>query len=120
MTNVIVKKSSLHGKGVFAARDFRKGEIVMKWNHPTILSRKELEKISEKEKKFISKYGKTKFILFHAPDRFVNHSFFANTKVKNKSNIATRTIRKGDEITTDYTREGVKIDFLVKEEINEK
>ena len=38
MSNVIVKKSKINKKGVFAVKDFKKGEIVLKWN-PKIIVR---------------------------------------------------------------------------------
>jgi len=31
MKSVVVKKSKISGKGVFASRDFKKGEIVLRW-----------------------------------------------------------------------------------------
>ena len=32
MVDVAVKKSKIEGLGVFALRDFKKGEIVIKWD----------------------------------------------------------------------------------------
>ncbi len=32
MKDIVVKKSKIIGKGVFAIRDFKKGEVVLKWN----------------------------------------------------------------------------------------
>ncbi len=44
-----------------------------------------------------------------SPERFVNHSCDANTSVKNKCDIASRDIKKGEEITSDYSNQGVEL-----------
>jgi len=49
--NVIVKKSRIDGFGVFANKDFKKGEIVMKWDMSYTLSKEEIKALEENEKK---------------------------------------------------------------------
>jgi len=101
--DVIIKGSNVEGKGVFANRDFKTGETVMKWNVDTILSKEEVENLSEKEKRYIFPYG-DRFILQQPPERYVNHSCDPNTiVVDNSSDVAIRDIKKGEEITNDYS-----------------
>jgi SET domain-containing protein len=98
--DVFVGKSKINKKGVFAAKDFEKGEVVLKWN-PKILNFFEVEKLKSL-KRYVYKVGKNKFFLMQAPERFVNHSCEANTEVKNSCDVAARKISKGEEITSDY------------------
>jgi len=103
--DIIVKKSKINKKGVFAARDFRKGEIVLKWN-PKILKKSEVEKMTSGEKHYINKIG-NKYFLMQAPEKFVNHSCESNTRVKNQHDIAVRNIKKGEEITSNYGKDSI-------------
>ena len=103
--NIIVKKSKINKKGVFAARDFRKGEVVLKWN-PKNLGKSEIEKVKDNQKHYLYKVGKNKFFLMQPPEKFVNHSCEANTQVKNSCDVAVRNIKKGEEITSDYGKGG--------------
>lgn len=110
MKNIVVKKSPLHGKGVFAVRDFKKGELVLKWNLSNLLTKKEMEKLSTKEKDHVDKYGK-KYILHQSPERFVNHSCRPNTKSTKLGDVAIKKIKKGEEITADYNKAGTPVTF---------
>lgn len=107
MTALILKKSKIAGLGVFAARDFKKREIVIKYGFPDILTKKEVDQLPEKEKKYVSSVGEGKYILHQAPARFVNHSCDANTYSNHLSDIAKREIKKGEEITANYLEEKV-------------
>jgi uncharacterized protein len=98
---VIVKNSKIHGKGVFANKDFKKGEIVIKWNAKHI-TKEDLDKLSEKDKKFVS-FVNEEYLLMNEPERFVNHSCEPNTFPKNKCDVAIKPIKKGEEITSDYS-----------------
>lgn len=100
MKNLIVKKSKIHGKGVFANKDFKKGEIVIKWQ-PKILKKSDVVKLTKKQKTYVHiSYGKP--LLMSYPEKFVNHSDRPNTKAKGHSDVAIRNITKGEEITTNY------------------
>lgn len=102
MANIIVKKSCIEGKGVFAARDFKQGDVVLKWN-PRILSLEQAKKVPAKKKRYLD-YLKGKYILMQTPEKYVNHSCDANTYVKDWYDIAKRNIKKGEEITSDYAK----------------
>jgi hypothetical protein len=54
--DVVIKKSEINKKGVFATRDFNKGEIILSWN-PKILKKIEIEKL-KKLLIFLRKIGK--------------------------------------------------------------
>ncbi len=104
MSDVVVRKSGIHGKGVFAARDFRKGEVVLKWDTSNELTEKELRTLPEKKKKYVICLD-GRYVLMKPPETYVNHSCDNNVIAKSHCDVAIRDIRKGEEITSDYSRE---------------
>jgi SET domain-containing protein len=99
--DVIVKESKIEGKGVFAAKDFKKGEIVLTW-HPKSLTKDEFDNLSDQETKYRHKEGSS-YSIMQPPERYVNHSCDPNTKPDDISDIAIREIKQGEEITSDYS-----------------
>ncbi|MFA5211347.1 MAG: SET domain-containing protein-lysine N-methyltransferase [Patescibacteria group bacterium] len=98
-----IKKSKIEGKGVFANRNFKKGETVVKWDTSIVLNEEETKKLSKNEQRYIFPF-RNKFLLQQSPARYVNHSCNPNTKVvNNSSDVAILDIKKGDEITSDYS-----------------
>jgi SET domain-containing protein len=105
MLDVIVKKSKIHGNGVFAARDFKKGEIVLRWN-PKYLPLSEKDKFSDIEKQYIY-ILEDKIRVMQEPEKFVNHSCDNNTYVADECDVALRDIKEGEEITANYNNDGL-------------
>jgi SET domain-containing protein len=101
MKNIVVKKSGISGKGIFALRDFKKGEIVLKWN-PKFIRKDKIRRLPNKNIQYVSKIGK-KFVLMQSPEKYVNHSCESNTKMIGGCDVAKRNIKKNEEITTDYS-----------------
>jgi SET domain-containing protein len=104
--DIVVKKSKINGKGVFAKRDFKKGEIILQWN-PKIITKIESDKLTIKQKNYLF-HEKNKYFLMQVPEKYVNHSCEPNTTAKDKSDIAKRDIKKGEEITSSYSKVGFK------------
>src|SRR3990167_8774559 len=105
MSDVKIRKGNLEGKGTYANRDFKKGEVVIKYNLKP-LTKEEFEKLPESEKEFT--HGRRGVIhLYSVPERYVNHTSNPNTiqDLKKKSDIAKKDIKKGEEITTDATKD---------------
>ena len=107
MADLIVKKSNIHGMGVFANRDFRKGEIVIKYNLKH-LTKEKFDILPKSEKHFTS-FQEGKYWLFSSPERYVNHSCEPNVNpnFKERGDFAIRNIKKGEEIATDYRKDDV-------------
>lgn len=101
---VAVKKSKIHGLGIFALRDFKKGEIVLHWDTSDRISREEFEKLPNEEKARIT-VCKGIFFRLNPPENFFNHSCEPNTEVGEFCDIAIRDIKKGEEITTNFEAE---------------
>src|SRR3989344_5039712 len=78
MNKVLVGKGNLAGKGVFATRDFKKGEVVIKY-HLKPLTEEEYKHLPKREKYFVHKHGRT-YHLYSSPERYVNHSKHPNTR----------------------------------------
>jgi uncharacterized protein len=101
---VLVKKSKIDGNGVFALRDFKKNEIILHWDISHVLSIETVDSMSKEEKKYISFFNNT-YVVMQEPEKFVNHSCEPNTTAKNFCDVAVRDIKKGEEITANYTEE---------------
>ncbi len=110
MKDLVIKKSKIgqFDKGVFAKRDFKKGEIVVEYRDLKPLSKKEFMSLSEKEKQFTHEHWGVLY-LYPSPARYVNHSSNPNTSqnLKDRYDLAIRDIKKGEEITTDSKKDDV-------------
>jgi SET domain-containing protein len=102
MKNVIIKKSKIHGKGVFVVRDFKKGEIVLAWDVYNIIKKEDIKKLSIEEQKRIS-FAKGKYIVIQKPEKYVNYSCDPNTAPIDYCDVAIRDIKSGEEITSTPT-----------------
>lgn len=102
-SKIVVSKSKIHGKGVFANRDIKKGEVVFtikgKLVHWVINNQKE----SLYAPAWIG-MSKHSWIDPDEPARFLNHSCNPDCGIKGKLKVAAlRNIKKGEEITIDYS-----------------
>lgn len=107
MNDVTIGKGKLAGKGVYAARDFKKGKVVITYNLKP-LTPEEFEKLPTWEKKFTHVHHGV-IHLYSVPERYVNHSNTPNTcqDLVNMADIAARDITKGEAITTDATKDDI-------------
>lgn len=105
MKDVVIGKGKLVGKGVYAARDFKKGELVKLYNLKA-LTQAEFDLLPKNEQKYVHSFW-GKMYLFAEPSRYVNHSANPNTRqdLKKMCDYALGPIRKGEMITTNSTRE---------------
>ena len=102
-SKVIIKKSSIKGKGIYAAKDIKKHEHI--FTVKGIVHDFEPEDDSWSMPHAIS-YAKDKWLNpYHDnPLRFTNHSCDANAIIAHGLKvIALKNIEKGDEITVDYS-----------------
>ena len=108
MNNIIIGKGNLAGKGVYAGKDFKVGEVVISY-HLRPLTDQEFEDLPESEKMFVHSHHSVKH-LYSEPERYVNHSSNPNTKqdLDTKQDIAIRDIAKGEMITTDATKDDIE------------
>lgn len=106
-SSIVVKNSSVHGQGVFAARDILAAEVIIDWDECSeVLTERDIEKLSFEERKRVS-FLDGQHILFKPPACWVNHSCDANARGRNRQDVAIRAIKAGEEITVDYVVEKV-------------
>lgn len=104
-SDVYIGKGKLAGKGVYADRDFKIGEVVKHYNLKP-LTQSDFDNLPDNEKMFVHSFWGEMY-LFPEPSRYTNHSPNPNTKsdLKQMCDIAIRPIKKGEMITTNATKE---------------
>ena len=105
MNDVILGVGDLNGRGVYAARNFKKGDVVIAYRLKK-LTEDEYLALPESEKDFVHAHRGVK-CLYSEPERFVNHSDHPNTyqDLKNGRDVALQDIAKGEMITTDASKD---------------
>src|SRR3989344_8578728 len=107
---VEIKKSGIEGTGVFALKDFKKGEAVYLFEKGKIVGVADIPNVPDVEKRYLDKIGKYEFEIIEPPARYVNHSCNPNVSEKERVAYALRDVQNGEEITIDYD----KIAYLEK------
>lgn len=109
--DVLIKKSGIgqfkDGLGAFAKRNFKKGEVVIKWKL-SILSLEEYNNLSEYDRENFCHKRNEIIYYYPDPERHVNRSKTPNvlSDMEKEANIALRDIRDGEELSiSDATKE---------------
>lgn len=108
------KDSLIEGKGLFAERDFKQGEVLCLFQGQEI-SDEYADALYQKGFDYILQVSKRTFLILKGQEKFINHSCSPNGAFLNKSAelVALRDIKKGEEITFDYSaNEGTEFEFL--------
>jgi len=104
MKKIYVKKSGLHGKGLFASRDIKKGERVFTFTGQKVKYLIDNQKKANLISSNIVGIGKNTWIRPQRIGFFYNHSCDPNTAFRGKVNmVAKRNIKDQEEITFDYS-----------------
>lgn len=98
-----VKSSLIHGLGVFAAKPYQPGEVVLRWDISHIIAKEQFARLDDKERRYTHTFDENQIVLVQPPERFVNHSCDNNTVVRTFCDVAVRYIAFGEEITSDYS-----------------
>jgi SET domain-containing protein len=106
MENIIIKKSEIHGIGLFANKNFKQGELILKVDLSK-LPKFNPKKISKQEELHIDYAGRGRYVISYHPYVYINHSCDPNVLTKHltiaKSEFyAIRDIRRSEELTYDY------------------
>ena len=107
--DVIVRPSPIQGLGVFAARDFRAGEVIFDTSELRLVT--DEHPLGEgEEERHCDWLADGRQVLLPEPARYINHSCDPNVFVRTIDGIrhvlALRDIRTGEEITYDYCVNG--------------
>ena len=96
-------KSDIDGKGIFAKKDIKKGEIIALIKGPIINHAVVDKKTSSAGPNWIG-IGKNKWIDPKVIFNHINHSCDPNAGIKgSKTVVALRNIKKGEEVLIDYS-----------------
>src|SRR5262249_26318666 len=100
-------KSKIHGTGVFANQDIPKGTKVWTFveGFDRVYTPAEFKKLPKEAQDFSAHYGYKadgEILLTVDQDCYTNHSDNANTRYRGGYMVATRAIKKGEEITNNY------------------
>ncbi len=107
MADVYIGTGNLDGNGVYAERDFQKGEMVIQY-HLVPLTQEEHDILPKGERIFAHTH-RGQIFLYGEPERYVNHSEHPNTfqDLRQQCDIALRNIKEGEMITTDATKDDI-------------
>lgn len=103
---VVVKKSLIQGKGVYAIRNINKGEVILEIDDSHMVKKR--TKLTNKQLEYDCDFlANGKIVIMQLPEKHINHSCNPNSFVKTINGIrkvlAMREIKKDEEITYDYT-----------------
>jgi hypothetical protein len=107
MTNaVVIDKSGIEGRGVFAIRPFLQRESILAIDDSRVVNDHAPLQDDEQER-HCDYLERGRIVLMQPPERYINHSCNPNTHVKTVNGkrlvIARREIAAGEEITYDYS-----------------
>jgi SET domain-containing protein len=107
MMDVIVGSSNIQGKGVFAARDYQAGEVMLLIDDTRVVDAEHPLRPDCEEFEYHCDYlAEGKIVLMQSPERYINSSCDPNTYVKYDQGkrlvISRRGIKAGEEISYDY------------------
>lgn len=110
---VKVKKSSIHGKGIFSDTDIPKGELIM-WIKGEVIDGDEcLRREYEEDNVYIFWNGDTYIDTAKTRKiKYINHDCKPNCEVEDGDEsslklVAAKNIKKGEELTIDYGYEEI-------------
>lgn len=106
----IIKKNGKIGRGLFAERNIRKGEIIFHKdyrNHKKIVKTEDVNKLAERDQNHVDYIGYGRYAVDYSPSSMINHSCEPNSYVRYKNFlerevIALKRIKKGEQICMDY------------------
>lgn len=105
MKNFAVRKIGKKGKGVFASKDFKKGDFILSIKG-RVVSAEEAYNLSSHFINHICVVGNGKWALMGYPERYINHSCNPNVFDRKKRTYAMKNIKKGEELVFDYSING--------------
>ncbi|WP_344617135.1 SET domain-containing protein [Dactylosporangium salmoneum] len=105
MDEVTIGRGALAGRGVYAARDFAAGEVVVAYRLRP-LDEDEYRALPPGEDLFVHSYGGRRY-LYPPPARFVNHADDPSCyqDFERGCDVARRPIAKGEPVTIDAAEE---------------
>ena len=102
IVDVAVRNAGAKGKGVFALRDFRKGEFIFRRRHRRVVTTSRIRRLSREDRRHLCELDRERSAVLLPPGCYLNHSCEPNAMRSGVKVFAWRRIRRGQEITIDY------------------
>ena len=107
--NVAVRPSTIRGKGVFAAKDFRRGDQILQIDDSHVVT--DPSTLTEEQHDFELDYlANGKIVIMQTPERYINHSCNPNSYIQTvdgvRNVLAMSDITAREEMTLDYSING--------------
>ncbi len=99
--DVVIGDAGHKGKGVFAARDFSRGALIMRLRG-RVVQGDDLPRLTEWEREHLGELTEDTYQVLPPPRCYLNHSCSANAVSSRDAVFARRDIAAGEEITIDY------------------
>ena len=90
------------GKGVFALRDFERGEFIFRRRHGRVVTYQELSTLSAEDQMHMCELDTNRCAILLPPGCYLNHSCEPNAMRSGVKVFAWRPIAASEEITIDY------------------
>jgi SET domain-containing protein len=100
--DVAVRDAGRKGLGVFALRQFDKGEFIFRRRHGRIVANASIPSLTREDQRHLCELDYARSALLLAPGCYVNHSCEPNAMRSGVKVFAWKRIRAGEEITIDY------------------
>jgi SET domain-containing protein len=101
-SDVVVGKAGVKGLGVFARRDFARGEFVFRRRHDRVIRNSDIPSLSEEDQRHLCELDFETSAVLLPPGCYLNHSCDPNAIRSGVNVYAWRDIHTGEEITIDY------------------
>ena len=83
--NVEARESKTQGRGVFANKDFQKGDVVLQIDDTHVV--KDKSKLTAGQHELELDYLADKTVIMQEPEKYINHSCEPNTYVKTNNGV---------------------------------
>lgn len=100
--DVDVREAGAKGLGVFALRDFTRGEFIFRRRHGAVVANDDIPSLSEEDRRHLCELDRDTSAVLLPPGCYLNHSCEPNAMRSGVKVFAWQDIRRGDEITIDY------------------
>jgi SET domain-containing protein len=100
--DVVVGEAGVKGLGVFARRDFARGEFIFRRRHGRVVANRDIPSLSEEDQRHLCELDFETSAVLLAPGCYLNHSCDPNAMRSGVNVYAWRNIRASEEITIDY------------------
>jgi SET domain-containing protein len=102
ISEIIVKDADVKGQGVFALRDFARGEFIFRRRHGQVVNNNEISMLSEEDQRHLCELDWERSAVLLVPGCYLNHACDPNAMRSGTRVFAWSDIHRGEEITIDY------------------